>query len=73
MFLIIAQKGVPCNKHNVAFIGLWFDIRFHCGIMQSMKKFVLFFMCLCMLALGGCGVKSGLSRPDGPLRNYPVV
>ena len=41
------------------------------GIIIGMKK-VLFVLLGCLLILGACGVKSGLSRPDGPLRDYPV-
>lgn len=40
-------------------------------IIESMKK-VLIVLLGCLLVLGACGVKSNLSRPDGPLRDYPV-
>ena len=35
-----------------------------------MKKIVLILICAFMLC--ACGVKSDLSRPNGPLRDYPV-
>ena len=41
------------------------------GIINSMKKIVIVLLG-CLLVLGACGVKSSLSRPDGPLRDYPV-
>ena len=41
------------------------------GIIKDMKKIVIVLLG-CLLVLGACGVKSNLSRPDGPLRDYPV-
>jgi hypothetical protein len=37
-----------------------------------MKKVLLFLICISAIALGACGVKSDLARPDGSLRDYPV-
>lgn len=39
---------------------------------SDMKKILLILVCLCAVAMAGCGVKSDLERPAGPLRNYPV-
>ena len=49
-----------------------FDIFCVCGIIYAMKKILLFLICVSTLVIAGCGVKSGLTRPDGPLRDYPV-
>lgn len=48
-----------------------FDISRRCDIIYNMKK-VIFILLGCVLVLAACGVKSDLSRPSGPLRNYPV-
>ena len=40
-------------------------------IINNMKKMILILLG-CAFILGACGVKSNLSRPDGPLRDYPV-
>ncbi len=60
---------------NETIIKQWTFCRFLCIIEvlfngEQMKKIVL--LLLCAFVLCACGVKSDLSRPNGPLRDYPV-
>ncbi|MFQ6702737.1 MAG: lipoprotein [Alphaproteobacteria bacterium] len=51
---------------NLTCMGDW-------TIMRGMKKALIGFVVVSILALAGCGVKSDLARPDASFpRDYPV-